>query len=321
VSASSVEIALHAMRRLNLNVSEANLEMMARVLAKRIERDFMRPLLPPSDDSLAVTITSPKTAALAFDRVYRIPHAQDAVPSELGFYGASIGELNTWAFTLAAWAAREIGLWTPELHSLLEKVDASPDARTALRELAESVSSVVGRQPTPLYKDSGARDKEFPPGPQLLVLAAISDMALVDEAAITWQQVVEFREDYDAVTKYRRLVRWVDAELATRSAAEVQDEIALRLDDYDFAVRKHGLQARLGALSSILDPRFLGASSAAVAASALAASPFWAILAGTVLTVGKAAVTFKTAQLDGEVDLRKTNEVAYVYEVREQLGQ
>jgi len=50
--------------------------------------------------------------------------------------------------------------------------------------------------------------------------AAITDLDLVEETELSWDQVLEFRRDSDARLKYRRLVRWLDSELRDKPAED-----------------------------------------------------------------------------------------------------
>ncbi|HYG36614.1 MAG TPA: hypothetical protein VEC99_17605, partial [Clostridia bacterium] len=101
----------------------------------------------------------------------------------------------------------------------------------------------------------------------------------------------------------------------------VEDLIAVRLDDYEWACRKHGLKSTLGTLSCLLDPKFLGVTSATIGASALLGDHFWASLVGASLVVGKAAISFGTTAIEGLEERRKTNyEVAYIHEVNRRFG-
>jgi hypothetical protein len=151
--------------------------------------------------------------------------------------------------------------------------------------------------------------------------AAISNIAMVDEKSLDWNQVIEFRKDADTRMKYRRLVRWIDNELKEKKPEEIEDLIALRLDDYQWALKKHGVKLSLGTLSCLLDPKFLGAVSATVAAAGFAGGGLWAALAGASLTVGQAVVTFGTQLVDTLDERRKDNyEVAYVHQLQKRLG-
>jgi len=140
---------------------------------------------------------------------------------------------------------------------------------------------------------------------------------LVDEDSLTWEQVQEFRKDTEARAKYKRLVRWIDEELKTKSPAAVQDLIAIRLDDYEWSIKKHGMKTKLGALSCVLDPKFLVAASTVVGASTLAGGELWAALSAATVTIGGAAVSFGKACIDALDERRKENyEVAYIHDIK-----
>ncbi|MCP3998851.1 MAG: hypothetical protein GY722_27835 [bacterium] len=63
------------------------------MLADRIHSICGDRIVPDRHESLALSITRQKTAALAFDRVYRFGFIEDPVPVEIGFYGATIREI------------------------------------------------------------------------------------------------------------------------------------------------------------------------------------------------------------------------------------
>lgn len=270
---------------------------------------------------------TPKTAALAFDKVYRIPAAVDPVPEALGFYCGTLPELAFWAqaiFMVALeqtdWGRERLGKRFPTDVRLTEEQKAENEARS-LRLLCSGFQNEVGAAPTIFFHERKGLEKEFPTGAQAVLRAAISNVAVVDEKGLQWSQVVEFRRDAEVRKKYRRFVRWIDDELKSRSPQETGDIIASRLDDYEWALKKHGMKASLGAISCLLDPKFLGATSAAVAATAVVGDGFWAAVTAASLTVGRAAVSFGSALIDGLDERRRENyEVAYLYEVQKRLG-
>jgi hypothetical protein len=274
------------------------------------------PIYPKPGESLAVSVMTPKTAALAFDRVHRMPTMNDPVPAELGFYCATMAEILAWATVLLHSSARKVGIEVPDLTPPPGADVAANEARN-LRVLCSQLSSKLGTTPTIFYKYSQSQRRDFPDGPCQVLTAAISDCGLVDEETLTWEQVHEFRRDAEARTKYRRLVRWIEAELRTRSPDEVRDLLAIRLDDYEWAMKKHGLKALMGSLSCLLDPKFLVGVSAAVTAGAVAGDSAWAALAGASLTVGRALLSFGTTYVDSIDERRKDNyEIAYLHEIQ-----
>lgn len=82
-------------------------------MARTIQTRCGSALMPEPGDSLALSIMRPKTAALAYDKVYRIPILKDPVPPEVAFYGASPGEIAWAAVKLFWFAASEAGIVLP----------------------------------------------------------------------------------------------------------------------------------------------------------------------------------------------------------------
>jgi hypothetical protein len=285
-------------------------------LAEIVRERAGQPLLPKPGESLALSVMRPKTAALAFDRVWRLPGATDPMPEELGFYCATVPEIAGWAYVLLGSCASNAGIDVPDF-SAKPAIDIAANETDSLRLLCSEFGTTLGTTPTIFYEHSVRQRHDFPDGPCEILVAAISDCIVVDENALNWDQVLEFRRDADARAKYRRLVRWIDTELKTRSPGEIEDLLAIRLDDYQWAIKKHGLKALMGSLSCLLDPKFLGGVSAAVAATAVAGGAGWAALAGASLSVGRALLSFGTAYVDGVDERRKENyEIAYLYEVQ-----
>lgn len=293
---------------------DALLESLDRMIRDRLSE----PILPKDGESLALSLRMPKTAALAFDRVYRSPLLADPVPKEIGFFGATEPEVALMSIVAVAFAAQQVGV---ELPQRAFGGDTEDNRAQNLRLLCSRLPSAIHAYPTILYDDVGSVERDYPAGSQEILTAAIRDIALVDEGSLAWEQVLEFRSDVQASRRYRRLIRWVDAKLLSQSASAVCDEIADRIEDYEWALRKHGIKTLLGAVSCLLDPRFVKAVSVSVATTAFATSGVWAALAGAVLVAGKAAVSFGTQWVDSLDHLREEgHEVAYIHEVKRRLA-
>ena len=117
------------------------------------------------------------------------------------------------------------------------------------------------------------------------------------------------------------MVRWLEAELKARQPDELFAQLDKRLEDYDWSLRKHGLKAATGALSVLLEPKFLGTATAAVGAAPFAGGSAWAALAGATVAIGKAATSVTNTYVDGVDEQRSANhEIAYVHEVKRRLS-
>lgn len=287
--------------------------------AEIIRKRCGNPIYPKPHESLALSVRKPKTAALAFDKVYRFPILEDPVPEEVGFYCATSAEIRYMAAALFLLSTQELGI-PLDLERSGENRSPAENEQQSLRLLCEELGQ-FGASPTIFYENRRVQGEEFPSGPSEVLTAAISNIAMVDEKELSWDQVIEFRKDKETRAKYRRFVRWVDKELSTKTPAEVEDLVATRLDDYEWALKKHGLASSLGTLSCLIDPKFLGATSATVAATAFSVDGFWAAVMAAGLTAGRALVTFGTTAINGIDTLRSTNyEIAYVHEIKKSFG-
>lgn len=290
-----------------------SLEAWAKEVVGVINQRFGKAALPLPSESLAISIDSPKTAALAFDRVYGMPAMEDSVPNSISFYCATIPEIVCITNALIISGAQEADIPVPALGNITDKQESE---RIGLRLMCSEFERILGSAPTILYGSERSHRNDFPKGKQRVLTTTIQNLGLVNESKLTWEQVLEFRQDSVARTKYRRLVRWIDAELATKSPVEIEDAIATNLDDYEWALKKHGVRTAIGALSCLVDPKFLGATSAVATAISLAGGGSWGLLAAATLTLGKSVLSFGEAYIDGVDEHRKTNcEVAYVYEL------
>jgi len=151
--------------------------------------------------------------------------------------------------------------------------------------------------------------------------AALQGLDIIDERALTLEQVNEFRADADARRKYRELHRWLSSGLGAASLNEATDILQGELDAYAWAIRKHGFKTVTGALHSILDSRHLAAIAGGAGVGALLASPVWGAVAGGVLVGANVAtwIADRAIELE-EVQRGPHSEVAIIYEAREQLG-
>jgi hypothetical protein len=73
------------------------------------------------------------------------------------------------------------------------------------------------------------------------------------EDKLTWEQVLEFRQDKTTKTKLDRLRRWFNIDLLKKSEEEIKNILGQKIDDYQWALKKHGIQTLIGG-STIMDP-------------------------------------------------------------------
>lgn len=86
-----------------------------------------------------------------------------------------------------------------------------------------------------------------------MVIAALESLDWIDEEHLTWDQVAEVRKDEESIVALKRMLHWLDAEMAGKPVSYVADEIQLRLSEYESATKKHGIRLARGAFGTFLD--------------------------------------------------------------------
>jgi len=284
--------------------------------------------LPSHGETCAVALRSPKTAALFYDRVWN--GIENEMPHDIGFWCHTatedfISKISYFGNELARHANNDSerrqsdGLIAAALRTSFE--DESRTVAGIYCGMTRSVVEDLRRNQitaVPLFDTRMARNAEYHAGRHDVIVGMLHNVNIATEETLDWRQVSEFRHDQISVMKLRRFVHWLDAEMVGRPASFIEDEITLRLEDYERALAKHGIATTLGVLEATLDfPALLG-GAAATAALSYAGDPRFALLGGAAILVGRAAVSLGRQLLDLEIARSLTNpEVAFVAELRQ----
>jgi hypothetical protein len=285
---------------------------------KIIEERFGQPNLPNKRETSVVTIHATKTAALFFDRVWSNPAILNRPPDDISFFGATYSEVLPGLLLLATQASSSLSKSKQERLFDLFREDLDNFRK---RPLAKTISGSLfmehGISAVPMYKSVADCNDEYKAGQAEAIIAVIDNLGIVNEEALSWAQVGEFRKDTEAKNKLRKMRFWLDSELSGKSISHISDAIAIRVEDYEWAIKKHGIQTAVGALSELLDLKFLPAASAAGAALALAAGPLVAALGVSGLVAGKTAISLANRLIDlRDIRRGKNSEVAFIHELK-----
>ncbi len=300
--------------------NEQLLAKLRRQIGNNIDQHrLLEPRLPAAGERVGIDPMRPKTAALAFDRIWAPPTVIPAPPGEVAVYGGT--DVEVWLQALGAYG-EYIGndRFTGWIYCLYPELEGQPD--TSRRVLAESLRQTHGMNAVPVYSSGRDRATEYHAGSYEVVVGVLANVALVDEEQITWQQVLEFRADSQARADYRRFIHWLDSDMVGKSEGYISDEVSVRLEQYEAGLRKHGVSTVLGGLESVMDPKFIGATSVALAGITFGTGSVAVGAASAVaLGVGKIACTVARGMLDISAARTGENaEVAFVHEVRGKLG-
>ncbi len=217
-----------------------------------------------------------------------------------------------------------IGFYVPELEQEIGGeyiLDTLPHGEEAVLNLWVSVYNRENIEVIPVYTSEVALSKHFPEGPELAFQAALQHIPVVAEASITWDRVIDFRKDSEAIRKYRDLRLWLEMGLQAKSLPQALDIISQKIDDYTWAIKKHGLETKIGYIRQLLGWKQTTILTAGTAISTLLGGPVWgAIAAGTIISSEITASVAESKIKLEDTKRGKNREIAYLLELREKLG-
>ena len=192
--------------------------------------------------------------------------------------------------------------------------------KSYLRLIASQYAE-TGIEVVPFYPTLSDFDEAFPVGRTLAYHAIFKNLEIVSEDGLEWKQVLQFRKDKEAKRKYRAFRLWLPEILNTQSAAEASDLVAKKLDDYQWALKKHGIKTLAGTVSEILDSQILSSVLLSSGIAGIIGGPAWAAIVGGALFVGKVGISLSERLL--ELDDIKHGDfasIALIQEIHTKFG-
>lgn len=190
-----------------------------------------------------------------------------------------------------------------------------------LLQLFAGVYRRFGIDVVPIYSSELAFLNDISTGPAIGYQAAISHIGLVSSDSINWDQIVDFRKDKVALRKYRALRTWLRYGLKASSVAEATAIIGQKLEDYEWAIRKHGLKTITGTLTSVLDSKQLIALTSSSGVAGLLGGPIWAAATAGIIFFAGISVKISDRLIELEDVKRGANsEVAVIYDIRRRFS-
>jgi len=338
VSVNNLKEEISLIHPVVFRVAESNFknlfeEQELHLLVRIISENFLEgPTLPSSRESVAVAFNSPKIAALCYDRVWGLIRGDHNIPQGIFFNTGSTTEIELIALALLQAGyeyihGKEKGsheklleAYVPFVKLISEGVGyCLPLLDRLARRLTEDICTNSNLSVTAFYSSEEEKDLEYKPGKYEVIISILKNLQVVQEDEIEWAQVLEFRRDANARIKFGRFVHWLDGKMIGKSRTYIEQEISSRLEDYEWAIRKHGLKTALGTIQTILDSKVLAGSSAALASLSLAGEPLLGMVAGASIFIGNLAVKIGNSLVDLHDQKRQDAEIAFIHETREKL--
>jgi len=259
-----------------------------------------------------------KRAALLFDRIYVRPEQRSEIPSDLMFWSSVVDlGFQTMSFVRLYAMMKKSPHITPEFlrDKYASDAEGEPDFPDVIRAILRGpcpneewlqqcdweiinahytiecrIVRHCGQHVVALFPSWIEYDRNVVGTLSIAFEAALQSIPSILEAELTWEQVVEFRKDTEAKRKLRALRSWLQSGLSAATLEEAKDKIEQKVADYEWALKKHGVKTVTGALTAVLDSKFLGSVAGAAGVGALMGGSVWGAITGSALMLSKVSV-------------------------------
>lgn len=320
-------------------------------LMTAVELNIADPSPIGNGETAAVSLECPKTAALCYDRIW---DPSDHTPIGIRFGNTTEAEV-TWAVRsvmLRCW--KELidhpDLQTPGIRKLCNqivseliigdlslikpglRVDEIPKFASSFgpseiknmldrllpRHISELVYHEHGIYPIPIYSSDESKNNVYKAGEYDVIVLTLSSLRIVDEEHLSWEQVLQFRSDDDSRMKYMRFIHWLESAMDGKHRDFLERELLIRLDDYEAALKKHGVETKLGFFETLLDPKTFAIGGGAATLLATLGFPLIGTAMFSLTVGGNLALRLVRNKLDATQDMHSNRgEIAWVYQLKE----
>jgi hypothetical protein len=185
------------------------------------------------------------------------------------------------------------------------------------RDLSYCLSCCLKRHVNPVFISKIGRAFSYTEGNVTSVLISLENLQIIDEDKLTWEQVLEFRKDDESKKKYKQFLHWLDTNMISKSQSFIQDEITIKLENYENALKKHGIQTVIGTVEELLDYKSLAAYFGAGFGIGAATDPIWGMLSGTGLFISNICIKAARKMIEYKEGLTGANsEIAWVHQLK-----
>jgi hypothetical protein len=147
----------------------------------------------------------------------------------------------------------------------------------------------------------------------------LSRLNLVDCSQAEWRQIIDLRKDVQSHRKLARLRLFVHKNYSGCSFAYIEDDLSLRIDEYEQVVKKFGLKTTLSSLSMLLDAKALQSSAGAGFVAGLLGGPVIGISAAAAIEIGKIAINIAEKQHEFK-NWQLGHELAFIFDAKKALS-
>ena len=154
------------------------------------------------------------------------------------------------------------------------------------------------------------------------VAVSLLSLKLMDTEKVSWEQLLEFRQDSAARNSLRRLRLFAFENYSGKTKDFIRDDILTRISDYEDAVRKWGFETKSGVITALLDSKMVQGGLVTSGLYALCHEPVAALAAAAVpvaIKLGQIALDIRKQQFAWR-DVMRDNPVSYIVDANKRFA-
>lgn len=175
-----------------------------------------------------------------------------------------------------------------------------------------------GLRSVPYFYDNDSYDGYMAQGDGECVEFKFLNAPLIDINSVTWDHITELRRDLDFKRKLRAFRLLFEDDYSGKGINYVTDSLLKRIDDYEQACKRNGVELMLSSCQNILSSKSLLGSLGLVAAGILTGNPgiiAASAVSGAVIELGRLSI--HVAQKKLEFDRKSSADgIAYLADIR-----
>jgi hypothetical protein len=148
---------------------------------------------------------------------------------------------------------------------------------------------------------------------------ALMGLNLIDVSNVTWQHILEFREDTSSRKNLRALRLMFYEDYSGKPQAFVRDHIEHLLDRYDRTAKKWNFDLVKTTLVGLVESKTLLATASGTIAAAMFGGPLAALTVGAAIELGHVSLKVLDV-LRGKREFEANHPLAYLFSAREKFG-
>ena len=186
--------------------------------------------------------------------------------------------------------------------------------RKMVRRHAQELNSLYKCKALPVYSSIEEFCNDFQEGSYIVTQRVIKNLSIVDDEKLEWEQIKQFRQDREARNKYKQFLDFLRGKWSDGDIDYITYQIEKQYEAYNAALRKHGIETRLGVLKDIFSSKYVLPTAIASIVTNVTNPKFVPIVAG-VFALGSFTLSLSEYKLNLEKFNPPDTSIAWIYEV------